>query len=215
MRIRTPCPTGWPRKPPRMRGRLPAARMVFGPFGGICGEAPKTVRFAGSGVACPTPARFACARPLVESWGEVGEVGSTERWGTEGELRRLLLRSQRTVRSRTRRAVRDLSPRPSRGPAAAEPAALRVPPGAPPPGRVGVSYGAGAGGAARLKPPHRARSQVAQREVGGHEQHRHERGGRADAQEVHETDRLPRAGGEAGRGDVGRGGDQRRVAAEA
>src|SRR5215210_394236 len=134
-----------------MRGRLPAASTVFGPFGGICGEAPKTVRFAGSGVACPTPARFACARPVGRVvGGEVGEVGSTERWGTEGELRRLLLRSKWSVRSRTRRAVRDLPSRPSRGPAAAEPAALRVPPGAPPPGRVGVPDRAGAGRAARL-----------------------------------------------------------------
>src|SRR5262249_34031219 len=56
----------------------------------------------------------------------------------ESDVRGVLLRTPWPVRAGARRAMPDVPARPSRRPAAAEPAALRVPPGAPAPGRLGV-----------------------------------------------------------------------------
>src|SRR3954452_10505265 len=62
----------------------------------------------------------------------------------------MLLRAQRPVRAEPGRGVRDVPARPPRGAAPADPAALRVPPGAPPAGGLGLPYGTGAGCASRL-----------------------------------------------------------------
>src|SRR5215211_4893349 len=65
-------------------------------------------------------------------------------------MRRLLLRQERPVRAAARPGVRDVPPRHARGPAPAEPDALRLPPGAAAPGSLAVPGRAAAGGAARL-----------------------------------------------------------------
>ena len=57
--------------------------------------------------------------------------------------------------------------------------------------------------------------EVAEGDVDGDEHHRDDGGRNADAHEVQEADRLAGAGGQPGGCDVGRGGHDRRVAAEA
>ena len=71
-------------------------------------------------------------------------------WLGQSELRELLFPSEPAVRGDERRPVRDLPTSSARGAAAAEPAALRVPPGAADAGRLGVPVGPGAGSAARV-----------------------------------------------------------------
>src|SRR3954469_9039166 len=79
-----------------------------------------------------------------------GTRGGQARQRAEGDLRRLLLRAERPLRPPARSGLRDLQARHAGRAAPAAPDALRVPAGAPAPGRLGVSHGAGASGFARV-----------------------------------------------------------------
>ncbi|CAA9498292.1 MAG: hypothetical protein AVDCRST_MAG38-3010, partial [uncultured Solirubrobacteraceae bacterium] len=80
-----------------------------------------------------------------------GSSGSTTVGeGAQGVVRGLLLPLQHALRAVARRALRHLPSGSSGGTAPAAPDALRVPAGAPAPGRVGLPHRRGAGGAARL-----------------------------------------------------------------
>src|SRR3954447_18758368 len=79
------------------------------------------------------------------------EVQGIARHGdAQRQLRRLLLSSEHALRAGAREALPDLPAQPPGGPAAAAADAFRLPPGAPPPGRVGVPERGEAGRAARL-----------------------------------------------------------------
>lgn len=73
--------------------------------------------------------------------------------GTKAELRDVLLSPEYAVCSLGHRALPHLPPGPSRRAPAPKPAPLRVSPGAPAPGGVGVSDGQRAGGASRIARP--------------------------------------------------------------
>src|SRR5439155_8825943 len=71
-------------------------------------------------------------------------------WGSEAELRRLLLSPEPPLCSLRDRSLRHVSAGPSRRAAAAQPAAVRVPAGAPAAGGMGVPVGQRTGRAAPI-----------------------------------------------------------------
>src|SRR5215208_2731484 len=127
----------------RERARRLATRANRDGFAPVCGNTTRSVRFAGSAVAdsCPDPL---CSHSTCDEVVK-GDRRSVGQEGAEGQLRGLLLQAEPAVRTRLRRTVSDVPPRSSRRAAAPGADALRLPAGAPAPGRVGPADRTGAG----------------------------------------------------------------------
>ncbi len=103
-------PYGPPAKTAQNAGSPSRRQGCFRPVRGYLRGSPENRAVCGFRRCAPVPGAL-CLRSSSRSRreGESGELAARNAQG-EGELRRVLLRSQRTVRTRTRRAVRDVPP---------------------------------------------------------------------------------------------------------